>query len=606
MAPLAASDPPLNVREKGSRIVVVFNVANVRANSVQVETRPPNEDEPSGSVHVSFNSVSPNRSFEKHLVLPYAIDGKTVKDVQSKSLTVQLVKLDETQEWGQAWLKSKGKAKRKESHEGSKTDLEGKTKTEEAPTVTSAVVEEGQKAEVKEEACEEKELIDEPRSKQVEKPEKETKLPKETKEAVEETAVADTTPEKESKLPKETKEAVEETAVADTTLTSESTGEEHKAGVKARARRGKKSKVNKEKVEEHVVEEVKEEKEVQKESPSRPEKTETAKQKAKQKAKKGESPAAPATPGPSEGIGTSEVLQDTRTRDALLEALKSPKGANDIPLPPPTDPEPHRLVSQGTSLLRSDSKKAVVLLRLAGRKGYVSAYLLLAQHAQRTQDDTLLIESLCALFTSPDRKQLPQNVLSNIVMQLTAVLRDPKNRREAEAHAADIEQIAKDWPIMNMLKLPAGESKSKIPSSPSPVKGGKSEAKAETRDFQEIKRAIATCPQDTKDSTAPKKEEDAVVAGTWRQEGGRWCLSIQAGAKEDLSTAELDISSRDLSLRAKGRLLTKLSTPENLDPSKVEASWSKKTRSLEVVAASKKVQEVPIRKKPTRHIDELD
>eukprot|EP00434_Breviolum_minutum_P008033 symbB.v1.2.007085.t2/scaffold433.1/size205709/7 len=383
---------------------------------------------------------------------------------------------------------------------------------------------EGQ-AEVKEEAGEEKELIDEPRSKQVEKPEKE------------------------SKLPKETKEAVEETAVADTTLTSESTGEEHKAGVKARARRGKKSKVNKEKVEEHVVEEVKEEKEVQKESPSRPEKTETAKQKAKQKAKKGET--ATATPA-SEGTGTSEVLQDTRTRNALLEALKSPKGANDIPLPPPTDPELHRLVSQGTSLLRNDSKKAVVLLRLAGRKGYVSAYLLLAQHAQRTQDDTLLIESLCALFTSPDRKQLPQNVLSNIVMQLTAVLRDPKNRREAEAHAADIEQIAKDWPIMNMLKLPAGENKSKIPSSPSPVKGGKSEAKAKTQDFQEIKRAMATCPQDTKDSTAPKKDEDAVVAGTWRQEGGRWCLSIQAGAEEDLSTAELDISSRDLSLRAKG------------------------------------------------------
>lgn len=30
-----------------------------------------------------------------------------------------------------------------------------------------------------------------------------------------------------------------------------------------------------------------------------------------------------------------------------LEALKSPKGANDIPLPPPTDPELHRLVSGG-------------------------------------------------------------------------------------------------------------------------------------------------------------------------------------------------------------------------------------------------------------------
>ena len=32
-----------------------------------------------------------------------------------------------------------------------------------------------------------------------------------------------------------------------------------------------------------------------------------------------------------------------------LEALKSPKGANDIPLPPPTDPELHRLVSGGSA-----------------------------------------------------------------------------------------------------------------------------------------------------------------------------------------------------------------------------------------------------------------
>ena len=100
----------LQVREKGGRIVVVFNVPNVRANSVQAcifmasaqlvwitlvnageagcrlkaqdlaKTNPQVPDDnraspktedadvsPAGSVHITFSSLSPSRSFEKHL-----------------------------------------------------------------------------------------------------------------------------------------------------------------------------------------------------------------------------------------------------------------------------------------------------------------------------------------------------------------------------------------------------------------------------------------------------------------------------------------------------------------------------------------------------------
>eukprot|EP00435_Cladocopium_sp_Y103_P006044 s1407_g1.t4 len=327
----------------------------------------------------------------------------------------------------------------------------------------------------------------------------------------------------------------------------------NEAGVKARARRGKKSKASKEKTGESPTP-----------APMKEETKEEPREVAAERKKAGKkgTESSPAVPAANR---SAEVLQDKSTRDALLQALNSVSapGANDIPVVPPSDPEIHRLVSQGRALLQVDGKKAVVLLRLAARKGYLPAYLLLAEHAQSSQDDTLLIESLCALFTSPDvHKQLPKNVLNTIVMQLTAVLRDPKNRREAEAHAADIDAIAKDWPILHMLKFPPGESKSKT-STAKQQAASKSQAKAVSQDFQKIKSAMASNPPDP---PAPVKEALITeipsplsgsckrkevgfqsVPGSWRQENGRWCISIQAN-RDDLSTAKLDISHRDLRL----------------------------------------------------------
>eukprot|EP00435_Cladocopium_sp_Y103_P005874 s1407_g1.t3 len=515
-----------------------------------VEARPPNEAEPAGSVHVSFNSVSPNRSFEKHLVLPHCIDGKTIQDVQSKTLTVQLVKLDESQEWGQAWLKPKGRAKRKGENSEQKTGPVDEA-AQKAPQEDESDI----KVEENDKTVEEKDPspVETPIAEPVEacaaadQVEVNEEAAAEPRGEVAHASVLET--------PETSKDVAESIAETEESKEAPAAGDEQnsKAGVKARARRGKKSKASKEKTGESPTP-----------APMKEETKEEPREVAAERKKAGKkgTESSPAVPAANR---SAEVLQDKSTRDALLQALNSVSapGANDIPVVPPSDPEIHRLVSQGRALLQVDGKKAVVLLRLAARKGYLPAYLLLAEHAQSSQDDTLLIESLCALFTSPDvHKQLPKNVLNTIVMQLTAVLRDPKNRREAEAHAADIDAIAKDWPILHMLKFPPGESKSKT-STAKQQAASKSQAKAVSQDFQKIKSAMASNPPDP---PAPVKEALITeipsplsgsckrkevgfqsVPGSWRQENGRWCISIQAN-RDDLSTAKLDISHRDLRL----------------------------------------------------------
>ncbi|CAK9116624.1 unnamed protein product [Durusdinium trenchii] len=141
---------------------------------------------------------------------------------------------------------------------------------------------------------------------------------------------------------------------------------------------------------------------------------------------------------------------------------------------------------------------------------------------------------------SPDVKQLPKNLLSNCAMQLTAVLRDPKNQQEAAARAADLEVIAKDWPIMNMLKLqtPGGKSASK-------------QAKTQQGrvDFQQIKEAMVTPKVSLSTKTAEASARTSKpVRGTWQQVRGRWHLSVQVPQLQDVSTATLEVSEADVRL----------------------------------------------------------
>ncbi|CAE8644388.1 unnamed protein product, partial [Polarella glacialis] len=110
------------------------------------------------------------------------------------------------------------------------------------------------------------------------------------------------------------------------------------------------------------------------------------------------------------------------------------------------------LISEGTSLFESDPEKATVLLRLAGRKGYVPAYLLLAQLASQSNNDALMIETLCGLLaTAEAEKQMPEKLLSNCAFQLAAALRDPRNKPEGQKHEKELGTIAKRWPIVGSV-----------------------------------------------------------------------------------------------------------------------------------------------------------
>ncbi|CAJ1364058.1 unnamed protein product [Effrenium voratum] len=241
----------------------------------------------------------------------------------------------------------------------------------------------------------------------------------------------------------------------------------------------------------------------------------------------------------------------------------------DYPLVPPSDPEIQRLLRDAHAQCSKDLKKATVFFRLAGRKGYLPAYLLLAEQAQIRQDDPLLIDSMCALLTAPDvQKQLPKGLLSNSAMQLAALLRDPKNKREAEAHSVDIERIAKDWPILNVLKLSdSGQPKTRHSKE-------ETKTKPEQSDFQRIKAAMAV-----KETPTPAQN---AKRGAWKDDGASWRFVAQVPELTTLSKSKLDISKSDMRLTGPDGCVLRVETPSSLDIDQVEATWFRKSQQLEV------------------------
>lgn len=309
------------------------------------------------------------------------------------------------------------------------------------------------------------------------------------------------------------------------------------------------------------------------------------------------------------------------------EETKEDKG---FPLLPPSDPEIMQLMSDGQSAFQTDPKKATVLLRLAGRKGYLPAYLLLGQLASARKDDTLMIESLCSLLVAPKvEQQLPKDLLSNCAMQLAAVLRDPKNKSAAGAHAQDIKSIAKSWPIMQTVATQAdsvegirravaekqeelmrlSQTSQNIQSSQAEqhsefdrIKSALSQKEAgknvpEKSEFDRIKAALS---QNTMENKVPEQSEfDRIKAamnpkapasgdalkGTWHDEGSSWRFEVQVPGLKSLSEGKLDISKNVIRLQGSdGSNLVLASTPEMFDVAAAQATWSRKLSRLEVIS----------------------
>jgi len=124
-----------------------------------------------------------------------------------------------------------------------------------------------------------------------------------------------------------------------------------------------------------------------------------------------------------------------------------------LPVMTPTDPEIMRLVQEGTQQFPKDKAKGAVLLRLAARKGYLPAYIMLAQCANTANDEALMIDALCSMLSDEKAPtQILPDLLSQFALQLAGALRDPRNDEAAAKHAEELKTIAIRWPIVNAAK----------------------------------------------------------------------------------------------------------------------------------------------------------
>jgi len=584
MAPATpVQEPPLNVREKAGRIVVVFSVPNVRANSVQVESRGPSEDEPVGSLHVVFSSLSPSRNFEKHLILPHGIEEKIIKDVQSKSLTVQLVKLDPAIEWGQAWLKPKSKAKRRTSLPAEKdTKGPGQGRPSPVPGLDTTKVSNEEDLEVPESVLQAETEVkvatgakDDDEVKQHAEDRK-TSKGKEQGEQGEQGTSNDG-----DELPESGASPVARGAMATESELRPHSGPSE-AGGKARARRKKAKKEEVKKTQATAPTERREDFAAEVKRSSGSLQTKPVKE-------------------------FNDKLADLGLFGHTLEWLKKQQTGllKDYPLQPPSDPELQQLVSSGTALLKDDLKKATVFLRLAGRKGYLPAYLLLARNAQESKQDGPLIENLCAVLGTPNaKKQLPEGLLNGCAMQLAAVLRDQKNRKEVEVHAEQLDAIAKDWPIVNIVKLQTASEMPSIGSRTRATAKAQQSQRSQRQAFEEIK-AMARPRQET--PTRPTPSQVDASRGEWCEEADAWRFSAQVSELTSLSGSQLEVNPSYIRLMdSSQRLLVETSLPETLDGEKMQASWSRRQQCLKVVGPKKPSQEGPTKLLESMLLDALD
>merc|ERR1719162_1740105 len=82
------------------------------------------------------------------------------------------------------------------------------------------------------------------------------------------------------------------------------------------------------------------------------------------------------------------------------KSAAGPPGAarEGFPIMPPSDPKVKELLDQAQARFLTDPKQAGDLLKLAARKGYLPAYMLLGQLAAQVNDEDLVIDALCSLL----------------------------------------------------------------------------------------------------------------------------------------------------------------------------------------------------------------
>ncbi|CAE7684498.1 unnamed protein product, partial [Symbiodinium pilosum] len=178
-------------------------------------------------------------------------------------------------------------------------------------------------------------------------------------------------------------------------------------------------------------------------------------------------------------------------------------------------------------------------------------------------------------------------------MQLAAVLKDTKSKKEVEAHADELDAIAKEWPIVNIVKL---QTLSDLPKAGSRTQAAK-ELASKQSDFEKIKGAMA--------GTSPKTFQAPAIKGDWREMADSWSFSAKVTCLTAISACQLQINDSYLRLLdSEGSLLVKTFVPETLDKGKLEASWSRNQGRLEVSGPKKVKSQEGLKK--SIHVDSLD
>mmetsp|Transcript_1155 Transcript_1155/g.2129 ORF Transcript_1155/g.2129 Transcript_1155/m.2129 type:complete len:212 (+) Transcript_1155:175-810(+) len=175
-----------------------------------------------------------------------------------------------------------------------------------------------------------------------------------------------------------------------------------------------------------------------------------------------------------------------------------------------------------------DRKKATVLLRLASRKGYLTAYVILAQLAVGVGDEALMIEALSSLLhDEAAKKQLLPELLGKCALQLAAALRDPQHAEEVTKRRSELQVIAKDWPII-LAAMDAHEARA-------PIVSKLSEAVAQARS-----KAASQAQSNT--STTAMPAPAATARDTSKDNGATWDFVVEAALRAFASAGTPPVS----------------------------------------------------------------
>jgi len=224
----------------------------------------------------------------------------------------------------------------------------------------------------------------------------------------------------------------------------------------------------------------------------------------------------------------------------------------------------------------------------------------MAQLASTVNDEGLVIDALCALLSQEEAKrQLLPDLLSQCAIQLAATLRDPRHAESVRAHAEELQEIKRLWPVVHAVDFPgpadrkaAGNAQPRPPVSSTSSQASVKPVTPKTQGLDKCVSGIATAQLPTAALPAGERVPGlhsnpgvGVLSGEWHAEGDTWRFSVHVSSISSLSEGILDISDNEIQLRRdSGDLLVRSTVPGGADMTKARAHWSKRSQQLSICA----------------------